>query len=632
MRIQHNIAAMNSYRNFSTNNSNISKNLEKLSTGYKINRAGDDAAGLAISEKMRAQITGLEGANKNAKDGISLIQTAEGALTEVHDMLNRMTTLAEQSANGTYQNELDREQLQKEVDALKSEIDRIADSTNFNGLKLLDGSLSSTGKNGVSADLSKIGIDVISSAKTVSAQKASYKTSNLLNQAAGDSQVDAADDEKFSITLNFTDADGNEQNITESFFVSDAANKKVARENGDDNGEAMNTTLTTASKMTAADAAAAFKEILDKNETVKSNFTVTANDDGSLSFEAKMPGKTGARLDGFSVTKASNRTSSATTTSYTSSITENPLAEDSFQVYDLAKAKVWKNTLGDPANATIATRDLAEATFEVNGEKFVFVSNKLTDDDIKTLTDAGIRNWVVQNDDSSTAPAAINNGNVAEMASKISQATGLEVETGLIATNDTNFVNTVDGKTVKVKKDGWDSTDSAVTAEYSGAATPALYASEAAFKAATDRTYVRFKDSEGATEGGLTLQIGDTSDAWNKLTVSVGDMHSKMIGVGDVDISSQKGAAEALDKIKQAINNVSDTRGNLGALQNRLDHTINNLGVMRENIQNAESTIRDTDVAEEMMEYTKNNILNQSAQAMLAQANQLPQGVLQLLG
>ena len=141
MRIQHNIAAMNSYRNFSANNSSLNKNLEKLSTSYKINRAGDDAAGLAISEKMRAQISGLEGATKNAKDGISLVQTAEGALTEVHDMLNRMTTLAEQSANGTYQDELDREQLQKEVSQLKSELDRIADSTNFNGLKLLDGSL-----------------------------------------------------------------------------------------------------------------------------------------------------------------------------------------------------------------------------------------------------------------------------------------------------------------------------------------------------------------------------------------------------------------------------------------------------------------------------------------------------------
>ena len=148
MRIQNNIMAMNAYRNYSNNTSALSKNLEKLSSGYKINRAGDDAAGLAISEKMRAQITGLEGAQSNAKDGVSLVQTAEGALTEVHDMLNRMYSLAEQSANGTYENETDRAQLQKEVTELKSEINRIADSSNFNGINLLDGSMESAGADG----------------------------------------------------------------------------------------------------------------------------------------------------------------------------------------------------------------------------------------------------------------------------------------------------------------------------------------------------------------------------------------------------------------------------------------------------------------------------------------------------
>ena len=148
MRIQHNIMAMNAYRNYTNNTSALSKNLEKLSSGYKINRAGDDAAGLAISEKMRAQITGLDVAQKNAKDGISLVQTAEGALTEVHDMLNRMVELANQSANGTYDNETDRDNLQKEMDQLLEEINRIADSANFNGIKLLDGSLDAEGMGG----------------------------------------------------------------------------------------------------------------------------------------------------------------------------------------------------------------------------------------------------------------------------------------------------------------------------------------------------------------------------------------------------------------------------------------------------------------------------------------------------
>ena len=274
MRIQHNVMAMNAYRNYNNNTSALSKNLEKLSSGYKINRAGDDAAGLAISEKMRAQITGLETAQKNAKDGISLVQTAEGALTEVHDMLNRMVELATQAANGTYDDAVDRKNLQSELDQLRTEINRISDSANFNGIKLFDGSLS---------------------------------------------------------------------------------------------------------------------------------------------------------------------------------------------------------------------------------------------------------------------------------------------------------------------------------------------------------------------QSGVTLQIGDTSDAFNMINFKLTDMDSSSLKIQSISITSATAAGSAISLIKAAINTVSTVRGTLGAIQNRLDHTINNLSVMTENIQDAESTIRDTDVADEMMAYTKNNILVQSAQAMLAQANQVPQGVLQLL-
>ena len=135
MRIQHNITALNAHRNLYNNNSSVGKNLEKLSSGYKINRAGDDAAGLAISEKMRAQITGLDMAKKNAEDGVSLVQTAEGALTEVHSMLNRMVELATQSANGTYSS-TNRSEMQKEIDQLREEINRIGSATKFNGISL----------------------------------------------------------------------------------------------------------------------------------------------------------------------------------------------------------------------------------------------------------------------------------------------------------------------------------------------------------------------------------------------------------------------------------------------------------------------------------------------------------------
>ena len=402
MRIQHNIMAMNAYRNYANNTSSLSKNLEKLSSGYKINRAGDDAAGLAISEKMRAQITGLDKAQDNAKDGISLVQTAEGALTEVHDMLNRMYELAEQSANGTFEDGTDRKQLQKEVNQLKSEIDRIADSANFNGIKLLDGSMSAN---------------------------ATTKINN-----AGTGTTAAVDVNIVADTVFGTD--GKETNLTFKLAV--------VSSNGTDGAK------------------------------VSENGTVT-----------------------ISLKKG---------TQYSS---------DDIQAL-LAKA----------------------------------VGSK-----------AGINEDILQAAQSATVTG-----------------TGVTDKTG-----------------------AW----------------TALGASTAAAQA----------------NGGkpLTLQIGDTSDSFNQLKVGIKDCHVDALGLTDMKIGDQASAAAALDKIKSAINYVSDVRGTLGATQNRLDHTINNLSVMQENIQDAESTIRDTDVADEMMAYTKNNILIQSAQAMLAQANQVPQGVLQLL-
>ena len=402
MRIQHNIMAMNAYRNYTNNTSALSKNLEKLSSGYKINRAGDDAAGLAISEKMRAQITGLDKAQDNAKDGISLVQTAEGALTEVHDMLNRMYELAEQSANGTFEDGTDRKQLQKEVNQLKDEIDRIADSANFNGIKLLDGSMSAN---------------------------ATTKITNAGNGTTAAVDVSIVADTVFN-------ADGTEKNLT--FKLT-----------------AVSTNKTDGAKVSA---------------------------DGTVTISLKKG------------------------TQYS--------AEDIQAL--LAKAEGIK---------------------------------------------AGINEDILQAAQSAT----------------------------------------VTGTGVADKTSAW----------------TALGASTAAAQANNGKP--------------LTLQIGDTSDSFNQLRVGIKDCHVAALGLTDMKIGDQTSAAAALDKIKSAINYVSDVRGTLGATQNRLDHTINNLSVMQENIQDAESTIRDTDVADEMMAYTKNNILIQSAQAMLAQANQVPQGVLQLL-
>ena len=222
MRIQHNIMAMNAYRNYNNNTSALSKNLEKLSSGYKINRAGDDAAGLAISEKMRAQITGLKAASKNVKDGVSLVKTAEGALQEVHDMLNRMDSLATQSANGTYENEVDRANLQKEVTALKSEIDRIADSSNFNGLKLLDGSL---GEGKIDVSAAKIGATPV------------VPTTNAATGAESTFGVDPAtkDGDPYTMKVEYLDASGKSHTVDVKYTGDNGAAK--------DNGAAMQKAL-----------------------------------------------------------------------------------------------------------------------------------------------------------------------------------------------------------------------------------------------------------------------------------------------------------------------------------------------------------------------------------------------------
>ncbi len=556
MRIQHNIMAMNAYRNYNTNTSALSKNLEKLSSGYKINRAGDDAAGLAISEKMRAQITGLNAAQKNVKDGISLVKTAEGAMQEVQDMLNRMDYLATQSANGTYDNEVDRANLQKEVNALKEEINRIADSANFNGIKLLDGSLAGGGAAGGSAATSL-------ETTTVDATTGKFD----MSKAFADAGVTTSGD-KINVGFDISDKNGNvvETINIELTFVSDGTTGKLVTADGKEYSA-------TAGGAKKNEISAAVLGELQKNGTIKSNFSVANNGD-KLEFTAKTSGADVLRVSKVSYSETTKATGAVTTTDMAMAVTKAPA--DEYEAVDLSKATIW-----DGKEDT-----LEDAVFDVAGEKFVFIKNgtTLTDDQKKWLSESGVgNNYVI------AAGATLAAGDVTAMAGKIGAATGLEAQQGAVA---------------------------------AGAFTPG-----------TTGTYVSLKGASGSSSGGgLKLQIGDTPDDYNQMNVIVGDIHTKALGIAGVDISNQAGAAAAIETIRNAINSVSSIRGDLGAVQNRLEHTANNLSVMAENIQDAESTIRDTDVAEEMMAYTKNNILIQSAQAMLAQANAVPQGVLQLLG
>ena len=567
MRIQHNIMAMNAYRNLGNNNSALSKNLEKLSSGYRINRAGDDAAGLAISEKMRAQITGLGVAQKNAQDGISLVQTAEGALTEVHDMLNRMAELATQSANGTYESETDRSQLQKEVQQLKDEINRIADSADFNGIKLLDGSLSGGSE-----------YDNVVMSNTL-AVKGEYSIA-----AAGDSDnfTDlSADDIGKSFSYNVTWVDGNGKEQTTSVTLTyhgdkDGMDNSAVTKNYFTDNTGTKYYLTNNGTLEASQMTAAILNSLKADDSFSANFDVKYSGT-NLYMTAKVEGSAGAKVTGANFTNnftdsfiaSSNYTNPATGAGQ-ATVAKN--AYDSLQKFNAAELKVAAT--GEDLD------DMLDKVFELNGHKFLLVNsaNQLTTEERKAL---GSDITLVD-----VAGATPNATDAQKLAAEISRVTGMRTEAGT-ANTDRGVAN-------------------------------------------TDIVFTNDRLSQGG--GTLNLQIGDTSDDFNQLSVAIEDTHIESLGIADVDIGGPEGAKAAIDIIKAAVNKVSDIRGTLGATQNRLDHTINNLSVMEENIQNAEASIRDTDVAEEMMAYTKNNILIQSAQAMLAQANQVPQGVLQLLG
>ena len=561
MRIQHNIMAMSAYRNYTNNVSAMKKNLEKLSSGYKINRAGDDAAGLAISEKMRAQITGLETAQKNAKDGISLVQTAEGALTEVHDMLNRMVELATQSANGTYDNTTDRAQMQKEVNQLRAEIDRIADSSNFNGINLLDGSMSAAGKAATAAGLEPEQIHDNTGA-AVAAQSGEY-TLDLTGWTAEASAAIAVG--AGILTLSVAG-----QTIT--------FNAKAA--------------LTTGAAITFGDLTLAS----------------TSVSIGGLAFTASINGTTLKLVGDATPTQAEADAFNGTDLKVTHTVGTNVVSDSKqldhgFHVVKKVQAKV------DPQKASAKfqlTDDMIKdgATIKIGNDTFTLKVDASTSDTGNGLT-INLKGFKEGD-----------KGIAAEAARLISQRK---------TTVDTKFDISTDNKGGIILKENGTWTD----ADYEKWDVRGNLSKD---NDATWKDVVQVGTAAAAGKS-LTLQIGDTDDSFNQLKVDIGDMHCTSLGIdaGSLSIADQASAAVAIDKIKTAINKVSDVRGTLGATQNRLDHTINNLSVMTENIQDAESTIRDVDVAEEMMAYTKNNILIQSAQAMLAQANQVPQGVLQLL-
>lgn len=537
MVVQHNLNAINANNKMNINVSGTKKATEKLSSGYQINRAGDNAAGLAISEKMRSQIRGLSQATKNANDGISLIQTAEGGLNETHSILQRMRELAVQSANGTYQDDTDREAIQLEVDALKSEIDRIASSTEYNGMKLLDGSLG--GSKAVTEFGAKYGVV----AADGNGLDGAILTSNfggvsvtVANQASAKGGENAVwDATGKALTLNLVDGETYSQKQIDDIIAN-------------------------ATQVKAATGAPA-----DISLTLKNGV-----------YTAKDADKTG-------VTVAGERASSAATDvkGLTGNQTSTGLGSaDSIQfianTYGLSAdtkmaKKITVATDAAPGKENVTVTTAAKPADAAEIKLHLATGKTYTEDDIADILKAAGYDYSVKLTDSQ-APDGDKDGKI---LFNVKDVTGVDV---VVA----------DGKGVG-------------------------------------------KDVVPTSGKGLTFQIGANGVEDQRVTLNVNDMSSSAIGVASADVSTQDAANKAIDMVDAAVKTVSMQRAGLGALQNRLEYTVNNLTTTNENLTAAESQIRDTDMATEMINYTKNNILQQASQAMLAQANQQPQAILQLL-
>ena len=651
MVVRTNTMTINAQRQLNLNNSKVSKSLEKLSSGYKINRAGDDAAGLAISERMKAQIKGLDAASNNSQDGISLVQTAEGALNEVHDMLNRMVELSTKAANGVY-TESQRANYADEVEQLKSEINRIADSTNFNSLKLLDGTMglntgafdigNALGATDGTLALDPSNLELGNAATTMQAPKFTIDLGNLsITGTSTDASLDiqiggvdinltgidltggagatdqlataladaikaknnnkgidigglyftaTANQGKLELTYNGMAANGNAAANTDKFgkAEADAFNKLIGQEVVVTVGQGTGTATVAGDVVhSAKDVTTAIGEVKAERAGMSLDLTNAVKDGYKLTIEDKTyVFKTDANSN---VAAGPNEVL----------IDVSAVAKDK-QVQEAVNLLSKQTTTNFTIGAESATSIHIDQT-AASGEVYD------TESDLKNLI-------------SGTGVAKNASIDVTVNADKVKDGDTLKVgdKTFKFVTKATGADNEV-----LIGKDSEETAKNLATAIGTSA------------KANGNVVTVTAKTAEEAAPsvmgGGLVLQVGDTYEDFNMLTVEASDMHTAALGLDSVDISNQASAGASINIINDAIDSVSQTRATFGALQNRLEHTINNLDTTSENLTAANSRIRDTDMAKEMMEYTKMNVLVQSAQAMLAQANQQPQSVLQLL-
>ena len=485
MVVQHNLTAMNSNRMLGLTTASQAKSTEKLSSGYKINRAADDAAGLSISEKMRKQIRGLTQASSNAQDGISAVQTAEGALNEVQDMLQRMNELAVKSANGT-QSEDDRSYIQNEIDQLTTEIDRVAETTKFNEAYLLKGDQDNEKAYTYSYGIANDKVATATMSTTASAKKTTITAMTFKATASADEQNEVAKlirDQGINVQYSNAPKTGDDTKVINSVTVS----------------------LNGTNKYTVTGAG---KNYSIKDAKGNEVATFTLNND-----------KLGEQAKADAITGTETFTASKATAGYKNGDTVKYYDKDGNGIPENALNKYFSSTTNDAGTVSSAVRTDAPLVYDALGNKI----------------DAA----------------------AADISAK--------------------------------------------------------------------------QDLTGALT--LTLHVGADATSNNQISVNLDAMSAKGLGVNGlkVDGTDDTNAKGAIETIKEAIQKVSTQRSALGAVQNRLEHTINNLDNVVENTTSAESQIRDTDMATEMVKYSNNNILAQAGQAMLAQSNQSNQGVLSLL-
>lgn len=582
MVVQHNLTAMNSNRMLGITTGQQAKSSEKLSSGYRINRAADDAAGLTISEKMRKQMRGLDRASTNAQDGISCVQTAEGALTEVHAMLQRMNELAVQSANGT-NSEADRKAIQDEIAQLVTEIDRVSETTKFNETYLLKGGEGS--KTETKETVNPAYKDTISTEKTLKFNAAGttlYATKDGVNEAITDA--------------NFNDIF--EIGTVTSVVTQDAADKVAA---GD-------YTIVDVAK-TDADGFLGMHTIA--NDKVEEDITYTWDSTNSVFTND---------LNADTITKAELETKLGLNAG---DITANAAMDG--KTFSLKAATLTKTGDYYAENGTEALTDMDIIKAVANGDD-LYTKAATTEETEGAKVMDGYQIYKVAPDETTDFGAQLND----KLATEADIAGIYTVESDLLQDAGGNAVSP-DKLADYFEKDG----------KYKGG----LYKDDGAgnllevgAEQIDDYVDSNRETVEVTTRNALelNLHVGADSEDTNKIKLTIKSMDATTLGLKEngkaIDLSTEETATNAIDTISNAIAEVSAQRSALGAIQNRLEHTIANLDNVVENTTAAESRIRDTDMAEEMVEYSKNNILAQAGQSMLAQANQSTQGVLSLLG